>query len=269
MRKLAGLAAVAVLGLSSHAMAGTSNQQAVANSALGRTLPEVKFQGSSLKDCVDFLRDVSGANLHVNWRALEAAGITGDTPVNMRLREVSLRKILTTLLNETGPGGILTFYTSEGVIEITTAELADKEMITRVYPVDDLIMEIPDFDQAPNFSLDSSSGGSGGGGGGRSGGGGGGGRGGGGGGSSGYGGGGGGGGGGLFGGGGGGGGQTKEKTTTKQERADALLTMIRETIRPEIWREAGGTASIRYYNGNLIVTAPRSVQEALGGSWGD
>jgi hypothetical protein len=258
MRKLAGLAAVAVLGLSSHTMAATSNQQAVANSALGRTLPEVKFQGSSLKDCVDFLRDVSGANIHVNWRALEAAGITGDTPVNMRLREVSLRKILTTLLNESGPGGILTFYTSDGVIEITTAELADKEMITRVYPVDDLIMEIPDFDQAPNFSLDQNSGGGGGGGGrsgggsGRSGGG-----------SSGS-----SGGGSLFGG-GNSGGQSKEKTTTKQERADALVTMNRETIRPEIWREAGGTASIRYYNGNLIVTAPRSVQEALGGSWND
>lgn len=263
MRKLAGLAAVALLGMSSHAMAGTSNQQVVANSALNRTLPEVKFQGSSLKDCVDFLRDVSGANIHVNWRALEAAGVTGDTPVNMRLREVSLRKILTTLLNEAGPGGILTFYTSEGVIEVTTGELADKEMITRVYPVDDLIMEVPDFTDAPNFSLDqtgSGSSGSGGGsrgGGGRSGG------------SSSYGSGGGSGsGGGLFGS-TGGSGATKEKTTTKQERADALVAMIRDTIRPEIWRESGGTASIRYYNGNLIVTAPRSVQEALGGSWGD
>src|SRR3954469_5164799 len=144
MRKLAGLAAAAVVGLSTHAMAGTSNQQAVANSALNRTLPEVKFQGSTLKDCVDFLRDVSGANIHVNWRALEAAGINADTPVNLRLREVSLRKILTTLLNESGgAAGTLTFYTSEGVIEITTFELADKEMITRVYPVDDLIMEVP------------------------------------------------------------------------------------------------------------------------------
>jgi hypothetical protein len=42
--------------------------------------------------------------------------------------------------------------------------------------------------------------------------------------------------------------------------------MIRETIRPEIWRENGGTASIRYYNGHLVVTAPRSVHEALGGA---
>jgi hypothetical protein len=263
MRRLAGLAAVVVLGISSHAYAAASNQQAAAIGALGRTLPEVKFQGQALRDCFDFLRDVSGANIHVNWRALEAAGVTQDTQVNMRLREVSLRKILNTLLAESGAGGILTYYTSEGVIEITTTELADKEMITRVYPIEDLIMEVPDFDNAPDFNISNNSGsgggGRGGGGGGRGGGGGG--RGGGG-----YGGGGGGGGGGgsMFG--GGGGGSTKEKTTTKTERAEALVTMIRETIRPEIWRENGGTAAIRYYNGHLVVTAPRSVHEALGGA---
>jgi hypothetical protein len=265
MRKLAGLAAAVVLGMSSHTFAATGSQQAVANASLNRLLPEVKFQGSSLKDCFDFLRDVSGANIHVNWRALEAAGVTGDTPVNIRLREVPLRKVLNTLLNESGVG-LLTYYTSEGVIEVTTAELADKEMITRVYPVEDLIMEVPDFDNAPSFSLSDQSGSGGGSGSGRGGGGGGGGRGGRGGGGSSGGGGGGGGGGGLFGGGGGGAAQ-KEKTTTKTERAEALVTMVRETIRPEIWREAGGSASIKYYNGHLVVTAPRSVHEALGGSF--
>src|SRR3954469_25002836 len=140
MRKLTGLAAAVVLGMSSHAYAATGSQQAVANASLNRLLPEVKFQGSSLKDCFDFLRDVSGANIHVNWRALEAAGVTGDTPVNVRLREVPLRKVMNVLLSESGAGGILTYYVSEGVIEVTTTELADKEMITRVYPVDDLLM---------------------------------------------------------------------------------------------------------------------------------
>ena len=34
----------------------------------------------------------------------------------------------------------------------------------------------------------------------------------------------------------------------------------------EMWRDNGGTAAIRYFNGHLIVTAPRSIQEAIGGS---
>jgi hypothetical protein len=56
-----------------------------------------------------------------------------------------------------------------------------------------------------------------------------------------------------------------EKTKTKTERAEELVTMIRDTVYPDVWRENGGPASIRYYNGNLIVTASRSVHEALGG----
>lgn len=253
MRRLLALTAVAALGVSSVAMAQNSKAGVVGRRSLSMTLPEVKFQGATLKDCFEFLRDVTSANIHVNWKALEAAGIGQDTQVNVRLREVSLRKVLNTLLSEAGAGVGLTYYTADGVIEVTTAELADKEMITRVYPVDDLLMEIPDFDNAPDFSLNSSGSGGSGGSGGRS--------------SSRGGGGGGGGGGGLFGGGGGGGGQDRgsEKTTTKAERAEALVTLIRETVRPDIWRENGGIASIRYYNGHLVVTAPRSVHEAIGG----
>src|SRR5215203_3635672 len=132
MRRVAKITAAVVLGLSSHAMAAPSQAQATANQALNRLLPEVKFQGQTLKDCIDFLRDISGANLHVNWRALEAAGVGADTQVNVRMREVPLRKVLSVMLSEAGAGGILTYYTSDGVIEVTTAELADKEMITRV-----------------------------------------------------------------------------------------------------------------------------------------
>jgi hypothetical protein len=262
-RGLAILVAVIALGVSSSAMAAS------ARAALNQKMPEVKFQGQGLRDCMDFLRDVSGANLHVNWRALEAAGVTPDTPVNVRLRDVSLRKVLTVLLSEAAPGTNLTFYTSEGVIEVTTSEIADAEMITRVYPVEDLLIEVPDFNNAPDLSLfmnQASTSGGGGTGGGMGGGGYGGGGGGFGGGGGGF----GGGGGGLGGGGGGfgggsGGGLTQEKIRTKQERADDLVTLIRETIRPEIWKENGGTAAVRYYNGNLIVTAPRSVHEAIGG----
>lgn len=264
MRYCLGLSAIVVLGLAPLLYAGPSSSQIAARRALDTILPDVKLQGATLKDSFEFLRDVTGANIHVNWKALEAAGINGDMQINIRLKDVTLRKVMRVILAEASAGGVnLNYYSDEGVIEITTAEIADQQMITKVYPVDDLIMEIPDFDQAPDFSL--SSGGSGGGSGGSRGGGGGSGRGGGGGGRGG-----GGGGGGLFGGGGAGGGGGAAaggtgKGSTKAERADALVAMIRDTVRPEIWRENGGTASIRYFNGFLIVTAPRSVHEALGG----
>ena len=36
-------------------------------------------------------------------------------------------------------------------------------------------------------------------------------------------------------------------------------------LQPDIWQINGGTATIRFFNGSLIVTAPRSVHEALDG----
>src|SRR5438128_9926561 len=92
--------------------------------ALNRTLPQLNFAGVAFGDAIDFLRDVSGANIHVDWRALEAAGVGKDAVVNIRLRSVSMRKVLTLLLNEAGGGSLLTFYADQGVIEVTTRELA-------------------------------------------------------------------------------------------------------------------------------------------------
>jgi hypothetical protein len=233
---------------------------AAAPPTLNTPLPESKFTGVGLGDAIDFIRDVSGANIVVNWKALAEVNVTPDTPVNLRLYNVTVRKVLTTLLQQAGGGDQLTFVASDGVIEITTQQIADARLITKVYPIDDLLVEVPDFTDAPNFDLTSNgSGGGGGGDGGSRGGGGGGGRGGGG----------GGGGGGGFGGGnifgGGNTNTTPVKTKTKDERGQEIIDLIVNTVRPEVWKDNGGTASVRYYNGNLIVSAPASVQELIGG----
>src|SRR4051794_984185 len=70
-----------------------------ATRSLNRVLPEMKFDGIAFSEAVDFLRDVTGANLHVNWKALESVGVTKETPVNLRLRQVSLRKVLGLMLS--------------------------------------------------------------------------------------------------------------------------------------------------------------------------
>jgi hypothetical protein len=258
-RVLCFVALLAVVLISSDRAPAESSVSARAKrSVLDQTLPEVKFTNVALKDAIEFFRDVTGANIHVNWRAMETAGVAADTNVNMRLREVPFRKALGLLLSEAGAGTALTYYVDSNVIEVTTRELADKELFTRVYPVDDLVVDIPDFNQVPDLSLlaTSTGGTGGGGGGGRSGGGGG------------YSGGGGGGGGGqgLFGGQGlNGNGGNSEKTKSKQERGEDLVKLIEELVYPDVWRDNGGPASIRYYNGQLIVTAPRSVHEAIAG----
>jgi general secretion pathway protein D len=232
---------------------GMKQEDLAVQAQLDRQLPEVNFNGQGLADVMDFLRDVSGSNIFVNWRALEAAGINKDAPVTARLRNVRFSKALSTILDDVGGGNIkLTYTIDEGVITISTADDLAKNVVTRVFDIRDLLVEVPDFDNAPSFSLDDQSGnGSGGGGGGGRGGGGGG-----------RGGGGGGGGGGLFG--NSGGQEQKEKTQTLQERMDALTKLIQETIDPTSWRDAGGSVGgIRALNGQLIVTQTPENQRGL------
>jgi hypothetical protein len=210
---------------------------------LSRSLPEMKFTGVTFGDAIEFIRDASGANIHVNWKALEQQNVTPDATVNLRLRAVPLKKVLNLLLSEVSGSDTLTYYVDDGVIEITTREMADKKVYTRVYPVEDLVMDIPEFVEPPTFDLtqvgqQSGSGGGGGGGGGGSG-------------QS------------IF------GNNTSQQQRdpgkTRAERGDELVQLVTETVRPEVWAVNGGTATIRYFRGSLVVTAPRSVHEALGG----
>ena len=227
--------------------------------ALSRTLPSVDFTNVTLADALDFLRDLTGVNLHVNWKALEAAGIGRETPINLKLRSVPLRQVLSLVLSEAAGSSDLTYYIDDGIIEITTKEQADNQMFTVVYPVQDLLAEPPDTDTPPSFVLSDGYSGQGGGsrssggrnGGSRS--------------NSRY------GGnsssgnmtGGLFG--------PSSGTTgsgnsgNKVDKGKELIDLIVETVSPNVWVQNGGKASIRFFNGNLIITAPRSVHEAIGG----
>jgi uncharacterized membrane protein YgcG len=223
--------------------ASVSVGQVNARAALERDTPQIKLDSVSFKDALDFVEDFSGANLHVNWNALQGAGVTKDAVIDLHVRGVPLRKVLNLILSEAAAGNTtLTYYIDDNVIEITTLEVADKVLITRVYPVEDLLMDVPDFTDAPKFDLtqqNNSSGttiGGSGGNGGNS--------------SSGS----------LF---GGGGSDEETKGPSRTERAQQLVDLITSVVRPDIWQANGGPASIRHFNGSLIVTAPRSVQESL------
>ena len=168
-RTVLGAAVVLLMMLCGDAFGAKSAANAQTRAQLDRVLPAVIFSNVTLKDAIDFLRDVSGSNIHVNWKAIEAAGITPDTAINIKLRQVLLQKVLGLLLSEASGGAGLTFYIDDGVIEITTKEIADNTMYTVVYPVQDLLVEPPPFVEPPQFDLSyaSSRGGAGGGSGGR------------------------------------------------------------------------------------------------------
>ena len=90
---------------------------------LEQKLPEVNFEAIPFADVIDFLRDITKANIFVNWKVLEAAGIDKNAPVTLRLKDVAFAKVLDLVLNSVGGADRnLGYTTDQGVISISLAQ---------------------------------------------------------------------------------------------------------------------------------------------------
>lgn len=241
-------------------------------SVLRTRVSEVDWDEQPLESVFEWLEEQGPVNVVVVWRALEALGIDPDTPVTLRMRNVTVGQVLSEALDQVSVDGEIRFQGAGSTIKVSTREEFNRQLYVRVYDVSDLILQIPDF-SGPSISI-SDEGGEGGGGGGIGGGGFGGGSFGGGGGM-----------GGGFGGGMGGGfgggmgmgsGSTsvfsdegdeeeEEEDVSVEERMEKIVELIRETIEPQDWTENGGLNTIRAYKSHVVVRAPIEVHEQIGG----
>jgi len=226
MRRAISIAAVS-FAISVGVFAGsTPPPELTAKQIINSRITVVDVNQTSLADTLDWLRDVTGANIFVNWAALESTGVDQSTPVTVKLRQIPVSKLLDLMLNSAAPGQ-LAWYIDDNIIHITTADIANQAMITRIYPVEDLLLEIPNFvGPEMELSTDASSGA-------------------------------------PFGSGSGDNNDDDEKG--ELDRANDLIRLIEMMVVPDTWQDNGGMSSIQYFDGSLIVTAPRKVHELLGG----
>ena len=197
-------------------------------------MPDINVDSVSLSHLIDFLREASGANLVIDWSTLEAAGISKDAPITMQVRGLPLRKVLQLALDQASTATPLSISVDQNVIEVTTQEASDRRLVTRTYSIADLLVPAPSG-TVPTLSLSQATqqGSSGGGGGS-----------------------------GLF----NDTGSNSQQQMGAQQVADQLVSVIKAMVRPTIWQDNGGTASISYFQGQLIITAPLSVHQTIAGS---
>jgi hypothetical protein len=93
------------------------------------------FIETPLQDAVDYLKDHHGIEIQLDTKTLEDGGMGTDTPVSRKLHGISLRAALRLLLGSMG----LTSDIRDEVLLITTKEEADTWLITRTYPISDLL----------------------------------------------------------------------------------------------------------------------------------
>ncbi len=202
----------------------------------------IDFHGDPFETVVERLADAHGVNISVAWGDLAAAAIDPQAPVRLKLSNpVPMRTALREVLDQVSGGHAeLGFLPTGGVVKIATRDFLDRQTFEEVYDVKDLLMPIPDFNDAPNMDLANAS---------------------------------------IMRGSGdpslrrseeamemypSGYGEGSEEAI--EEDANELVTLIRRTIRPDSWLFNNGSGcSISEINGQLVITQTPTGHARIGG----
>jgi len=207
--------------------AGESEQDRAVRQKLKTVIPQLDFDEIPFRDVVEFLRNVSGVSIFVNWRALTLRGIDKTTEVTVHLTKVPVETALRVVLNDVGGTEPLEYVVQDAVVYISTKEDMSRRTLTRVYDIQHLLFRVPhfiaprmDLGQAQNRQANRNAGGAGGG---------------------------------LW------GGETtqgqnvgEENVMSRSEMVDKLIELIKGVIDPPSW--TSGEAAISETQGQLIVT---------------
>jgi type II secretory pathway component GspD/PulD (secretin) len=116
----------------------------------------VNFDANTFEGVIEYLRNVTGLDLFVNWRALELAGVDRNAQLSLKLNQVPAGKALSLILQQVGGDAVkLDYSIDDGVVQISTVDNLGQNTIIRSYDIRDLLVNIPNFTDAPEFDLDS------------------------------------------------------------------------------------------------------------------
>ncbi len=221
------------------------NAQANANvpQKLHQIIDEVNFDQVPAQEAFDRWSRMTGIPLVMNWKLLEREGVDPQQPMTLDLRTVPAEQLLRLIMRQASPEVELIHEVTPWYVQVMSKREANQDMVVRVYGVQDLLMPIPNFTDAPESRLDvilsdqNRDGG-------------------------------------LF-----SNDQDYDEQAREQERQErrfateqngqALVDLIQTTIEPSIWQQpdekgGGPGASVSYYDGRLIVRAPMYVQRQIG-----
>ena len=214
--------------------------------ALLHTEISIDFDETPAKDALKYIQQVVGVQMVSRWLTEKnSTGMDPEELITIKLQRVCALDALETVLAQISTEQACTWQLRGGFLEVGTKDNLSRRGTRKIklYPIKDLLYEVPYFDNAPNFNIDAAFNQGGGGGGGVGGGGvGGGGV----------------GGGSLF----GNGGESPERATDAA-KGKRLIELIKSLVEPEAWEN--DWASIDYTHECLVVRAPDYVHRALGG----
>ena len=100
-------------------------------------------QPMPIETVMDYISESLKINVLLDWPALEATGVTSDTPVETKLTDISLKNYLKHVLSPYN----LTYNVENEALTITDRSKMRGNITKRVYDVADLVTPIPNFNE--------------------------------------------------------------------------------------------------------------------------
>jgi hypothetical protein len=199
---------------------------------------KIDWNEVSFEYVVNWLKEQGDVNIVANWRALSVAGVERESVVTLALNRTTVGEVLNEVieqLSETEP----VLYRGKGnIIRISTQDDFNRKLELRTYDVTDILVEIPDFYDAPEIDLEQQqqSGGQSGQQGTP-----------------------------VFSGGSGSDERDDEGGEELRERMEELVTLIENTIEPTSWDYNGGQGTVQFFNRMLVIRNSIEVHEQIAG----
>ncbi len=123
-------------------------------------MKSVDFTDVALKDVLEFFQTVLKANFHVNWKAIEEAGASPDTPITLKLKRISIGRAMDIALDQVNANreklDRIYWIVDRGVVLISTGSDFNRTMITRVLDAGTSLMVVPDS-EGPRMDVQTAS----------------------------------------------------------------------------------------------------------------
>ncbi len=97
---------------------------------------QFEFVDTPLSDAIDYISQQHNITILIDDVALTDVGVPTDEPINLVISNIRLRSALKLMLEPLE----LTWVVADEVMKITTTEIAEEILQTRVYPVGDLVI---------------------------------------------------------------------------------------------------------------------------------
>lgn len=202
---------------------------------MNATIDKVEIKDATTKEAFKWWSDTVGVKLVINWEAMAAEGVSPDANITLDLKDVPAGTVLGLIMQRASQETELIYQVTPWYIQIMTKKQANKFNTIKVYDVGDLVHDAS-VGPAPMMGLQvwspvSIPGVS------------------------------------VY-------GPTVVGTReyrevwsgpkTNQQVGEELAEAIRSQVEPSVWKESGGTATIRFFRGTLVVNAPDYVHAQMG-----